>query len=167
MRWKALGTVAVLFAAGVSAVACSSSDSLSDGDLKLCREAAEQDLVAVAGDSPLADNADIRKNAERVVPPPDGVQRINHDALQAIVTACTDAGWANPVPAEEASQEAAAQAEQSAAQNRYDSQPATQEGRYSLVAPTCTERPFNGFRHLADYSSSFMDLEDLGRGGLA
>src|SRR5258705_9998194 len=81
VRSRVVSLAAVIFLAGLPLAACSSSDSLSDGDQKLCREAAERDLVAVAGDKSLADNADIKKNAERVVPPPDGVARINSEAL--------------------------------------------------------------------------------------
>jgi hypothetical protein len=167
VRSRVVGLAAVIFLAGLPLAACSSSDSLSDGDKKLCREAAESDLVAVAGDKSLADNADIKKNAERVVPPPDGVARINNDALDAIVAACAAAGWKNPVPDEEASRDAAAQAEKSAATDVNDSQPPKPEGKFSLPAPTCTEQPFNGLRHLADYSRSFMGLEELGKGGHA
>jgi hypothetical protein len=162
---RVVSTVAALVLAALSVAACSSSASLSDGDQKLCREAAERDLVAVAGDRSLADNADIKKNAERVVPPPDGVARINSDALEAIVAACTDAGWKNPVPDEEAARDTAAQAEKSAAQNVYDKQPPGPEGTFTLAAPTCKELPYNGFRHLAEYTRSFMGLDELGKGG--
>ncbi|MFD8707256.1 hypothetical protein ACFV1W_32520 [Kitasatospora sp. NPDC059648] len=93
MRTTAAAVIAVCTV--MVSVGCSSSDlaALSDGDRKICGEAAQGDITALAADRPLADNVGIRKNAERITTPPDVIARINNDALQAIVAECAKAGW--------------------------------------------------------------------------
>ncbi|MFJ9775764.1 hypothetical protein ACIRVF_31745 [Kitasatospora sp. NPDC101157] len=92
-RTTAAAVIAVCIA--MASAGCSSSNlsSLSNGDRKICGEAAQGDITALAADRPLADNADIKKNAERITTPPDVIARINNDALQAIVAECAKAGW--------------------------------------------------------------------------